>query len=67
MREEMVIMTDNTKNVGSPDRDRIAMSEDHEVSYWTKALGVTKERLQEAVDTVGSSAAKVREHLKSSA
>lgn len=58
-------MTDNTKNVGSPDRDRIAMGEDHEVSYWTKALGVTKERLQEAVNSVGSSAARVREHLKS--
>ncbi|RYE73962.1 MAG: DUF3606 domain-containing protein, partial [Oxalobacteraceae bacterium] len=28
------------------------------------ALGVTKERLQEAVHTVGSSAAKVREHLR---
>jgi len=34
------------------------------VRYWTQALGVTKERLQEAVDTVGNSADKVREHLK---
>ena len=57
-------MTDDTKNVGSPDRDRIAMGEEHEVRYWTQALGVTKERLQQAVDAVGDSAAKVREHLK---
>jgi hypothetical protein len=57
-------MADDTKNVGSPDRDRIAMGEEHEVRYWTQALGVTKERLQQAVDTVGNSADKVREHLK---
>jgi hypothetical protein len=57
-------MADDKTKVGSPDRDRIAMGEDHEVSYWTQALGVTKERLQQAVDAVGNSAAKVREHLK---
>ncbi|HEX8415767.1 MAG TPA: DUF3606 domain-containing protein [Sphingomicrobium sp.] len=56
-------MADNKNDVGSPDRDRIAMSEEHEVRYWTKALGVSKERLQQAVDAVGSSAAKVRQHL----
>lgn len=56
-------MADNKSDVGSPDRDRIAMSEDHEVRYWTEALGVTKERLQQAVEAVGSSAAKVREYL----
>ena len=56
-------MADNKSNVGSPDRDRIAMVEDHEVRYWTEALGVSKDRLQQAVDTVGSSAAKVRQHL----
>ena len=58
-------MADNKSDVGSPDRDRIAMSEEHEVRYWTKALGVSKERLQQAVDAVGSSAAKVRQHLGS--
>ena len=58
-------MADNKNDVGSPDRDRIAMSEEHEVRYWTKALGVSKERLQQAVDAVGSSAAKVRQHLGS--
>jgi hypothetical protein len=62
-RKESVSMADNKSDVGSPDRDRIAMSEDHEVRYWTEALGVTKERLQQAVEAVGSSAAKVREYL----
>lgn len=57
-------MADDLKNRGQQDRDRIAMSEDHEVRYWTEALGVTKEELQRAVDAVGNSAAKVREFLK---
>jgi hypothetical protein len=58
------MMADNKSNVGSPDRDRINMSEDYEVRDWTKSLGVNRERLQEAVDAVGSSADKVREYLK---
>jgi len=57
-------MADDLKNRGQQDRERIAMSEDHEVRYWTEALGVTKEELQRAVDAVGNSAAKVREFLK---
>jgi hypothetical protein len=57
-------MADDKNDVGSPDRDRIAMSEEHEVRYWTKTLGVSKEELQSAVSAVGNSAHKVREHLK---
>lgn len=57
-------MSDNKRDVGAPDRDRINMSEDYEVQDWTKSLGVTKERLQEAVNAVGSSADKVREFLR---
>ena len=39
------------------------MSEDFEVKYWTKALGVDREKLQKAVDKVGNSAAAVRKEL----
>jgi uncharacterized protein DUF3606 len=39
------------------------MSEEHEVRYWTKHLGITKEELQKAVDKVGNSAAAVRKEL----
>jgi len=56
-------MADNKTNTGSPDRDRINMSEDYEVRDWSESLGVSRERLQEAVDAVGSSADKVREYL----
>ncbi len=31
-------MSDDKKNTGSPDRDRINVNEDYELQYWTKAL-----------------------------
>ncbi|ADV27264.1 DUF3606 domain-containing protein [Pseudoxanthomonas suwonensis] len=56
-------MSDDTKQVGSPDRDRINLSEDYEVRYWTGALGVSEEQLREAVAAVGPTAEAVRRHL----
>ena len=57
-------MSDDTKNVGAPDRDRINLSEDYEVRDWAESLGVSRERLHEAVQAVGNSADKVREYLR---
>jgi hypothetical protein len=57
-------MADDLKNRSAQDRSRIAMGEEHEVRYWTEALGVTKEELQRAVDQVGHGADAVREFLK---
>ena len=54
---------DNLHNKARPDRSKIAMHEDHEIKYWTRALGVSKEQLQAAVDKVGNSAAVVRKEL----
>jgi len=56
-------MSDDLNKRGQQDRSRINMHEEHEVRYWTEALGVTREELQRAVDQVGVSAAAVREHL----
>ena len=56
-------MSDDRNKVGSPDRDRINLSEDYEVRYWTGALGVSEEKLREAVEAVGSGADAVRRHL----
>jgi hypothetical protein len=39
------------------------MSEDFEVKYWLKALGVSKDELQRAAEKVGNSAAAVRKEL----
>jgi len=54
---------DDLKNKGPQDRSKINMREDYEVKYWTKELGVSKEKLQKAVDEVGNSAAAVRKEL----
>jgi hypothetical protein len=56
-------MSDDLTNRGAEDRALINMNEDHEVEYWTEALGVSSETLQRAVDEVGSSAEAVREYL----
>jgi hypothetical protein len=56
-------MVDDPSKRGTPDRSKISMSEDHEVRYWAKHLGVTRDELQRAVDKVGNSAAAVRKEL----
>ena len=56
-------MPDDTSNRGAQDRARINVNEDHEIRYWTQALGVTEEELREAVAAVGVSADAVRQHL----
>ena len=56
---------DDTKNRGPQDRSRVNTDQTHEVEYWTKEFGVSEVRLREAVQRVGSSVDKVREHLQS--
>jgi uncharacterized protein DUF3606 len=46
-----------------PDRSKINMHERYEVKYWIHQLGVSRGRLQQAVDKVGNSAAAVRKEL----
>jgi len=57
-------MADDPKKRASPDNKRISLSEPHEVRYWTKKLGVTQTRLRSAVNSVGSSAVRVRKYLE---
>jgi hypothetical protein len=56
-------MADNKALRGPQDSSRIAMGEDYEVEYWTDKFGVSRDRLQQAVDAVGNSASAVKEHL----
>ena len=56
---------DSLTRRAQPDRSRINMHQGIEVKYWTRALGVSKERLQQAVDKVGNSAAAIRKELAS--
>ncbi len=57
---------DNLKDKGPQDRNLISLSEDWEVKWWTKSLGVSVMELKEVVSKVGNSAAKVKEYLKES-
>lgn len=56
-------MSDDLSNRGPQDRARINVSEEHEVRYWTSALGVTEEELRRLVSEVGTLAEAVRTAL----
>jgi hypothetical protein len=56
-------MSDDTGQRGPQDASRININQDHEVRYWTKALGVSEAQLCKAVGAVGVSADKVRQYF----
>jgi hypothetical protein len=56
-------MSDNLGNRGPQDRARVNTSEDWELRYWTKEIGVTEEELKAAVEAVGPMVADVRKKL----
>lgn len=56
-------MSDDLNKRGQQDRSRINVHEEHEVRYWTEALGVSREQLERAVRDVGPGAEAVRAHL----
>jgi Protein of unknown function (DUF3606) len=56
-------MADDLNERGPQDRSRINLHEDWEVRYWTKALGVSHERLEQLVREHGNSAEAVRKAL----
>lgn len=57
-------MADDLERAGSPDSTRINVNQEHELRGWAESLGTTKERLREAVRTVGDSAKRVRDYLQ---
>lgn len=56
-------MSDDKTKTGPQDASRVNIHEDYEVGYWTKKFGVSKEKLKDAVDTVGVSADAVSAYL----
>ena len=56
-------LTDDKSNRGSPDRDRIDVSDPDELRNWSKSLNKTEEEIKDAVRVVGNDASKVREHF----
>jgi hypothetical protein len=47
-------MSDDKNERAPQDASRIAMGEDYEVRYWTNKFGVSRDRLQQAIDAVGN-------------
>ncbi|OBW40238.1 hypothetical protein AB670_03436 [Chryseobacterium sp. MOF25P] len=56
-------MSDDLSKRRPQDATKVNVNESWELDYWSKELGVTKERLKEAVKAVGTSVAAVRRHL----
>jgi len=46
-------MTDDLNRITPEDPKRINVNQDHELEYWSKKLGITKELLVTVVETVG--------------
>ena len=58
-------MSDDKSKSHGQDRTRINIHQDYELRDWSRSLGVTPEKLKEAVQAVGDRADKVREYLNS--
>jgi hypothetical protein len=56
-------MSDDKTKKFPQDAARISLSERWEVDYWTKALGISADKLRDAVEHAGPSAAAVRHYL----
>ena len=56
-------MADNRTLHGPRDRQRINLSEDYEVAYWTQKWGINREQLAEAVRKAGPMSAAVAKLL----
>jgi hypothetical protein len=57
------LMSDDLESRGPKDRTHINLSNEYEVRYWTKVLGITKEELTVVVYKVGNSVEAVRREL----
>lgn len=58
-----VAVSDDRSKRGVADRSRININEGHELAYWTKELGCTREQLRAAVRKAGVMASDVRSEL----
>lgn len=56
-------MADDVKQTGKPDDQRINIEQEHELNYWSRELGVSREELRAAVQNAGPMVKNVRQHL----
>lgn len=57
-------MADDLKQRGGHDRTRVDVGQEHGLRHWSEKFGVSKERLKEAVQAVGTQVEKVQGHLR---
>lgn len=57
-------MADDLTKRGPADRSKVNVNEPWELLYWCEKFGCMAARLREAVNAVGTSAAKVEVYLK---
>jgi hypothetical protein len=58
-----MVMSDNKNMQGNSDRQRVAGGQDYEVDYLAEQLGVSRERVQQAILAVGNSRTKIEEYI----
>lgn len=56
-------MSDNPLEPGPQDYDKINVNVESEIAYWSKELGVSRERLARAIEEVGEKVVDVRRQL----
>ena len=52
------------RQTGPRNSDRVELSDEDEVRWWCKVLGVTEEKVRQAVQDVGTDATKIREYVR---
>ena len=57
-------MADDLKKTGKQDDERINVDQDHELSYWSEKLGVSRDQLRKAVHAAGPMVKDVQRHLR---
>ena len=56
-------MADDPTKRGAADRSRVNINEDHELDYWTKRFGCSRDQLKRAVEKAGPMVADVQREL----
>jgi hypothetical protein len=56
-------MPDDRMQRAARDRGRINLGEEYEIEYWTRTLGVSRQRLAEVISKVGDGVEAVRREV----
>ena len=57
-------MADNLHDTGPRDDARIDVDQDHELTYWSRKLGVSRDKLRETVAKTGPMVKNVERELR---